>query len=379
MNNYKVIVLGASGSGKTVFLASMYRQLSIQRKDSPFFLDIDPEQQRILVQKYREIASTNTGWPAATKRDEISEWLFTCCVQSPMDGSIYPALQFTYYDYAGERITEPQGGGLQTDFDAKIKDADALLGILDGQKILALMRNEPDGDDFVNTDLAIILQDMMRSQNPVHFVITKWDLLANNNYTLRDVRNRLLEGNDFLEFVQNRMTSFTIRLIPVSSVGMEFAELQPNGSMRKIPGKHPKPFQVEMPLVCVLPDKFKAQVDALKEKQAKLLGQQPSSALRRTFADLFGIVTGNVVRFLRGFLLGGYQFTDTIIDKLLNFVELSAEKRKEEAERLRIQRENTFKTVQNEQTALEHAVTSYLVLVHQLQRDFPDSVFYRIA
>ncbi len=31
MNTYNVIVLGASGSGKTVFLASMYKQLSIQR------------------------------------------------------------------------------------------------------------------------------------------------------------------------------------------------------------------------------------------------------------------------------------------------------------------------------------------------------------
>ena len=377
MNNYKVIVLGASGSGKTVFLASMYKQLSIQRKESPFFLDVDPEQQRILVQKYREIASTNTGWPSATKRDEVSEWLFTCRVQSPIDGRIYPALQFTYLDYAGERLIEPQGGS-QTDFDAKIRDADALLGILDGRKILALMRNEPDGDDFVNTDLTIILQDMMRSQNPVHFVITKWDLLANNNYTLRDVRNRLLEGNDFLEFVENRITSFTVRLIPVSSVGMDFAELQPDGSMRKIPGKHPKPLQVEMPLVCVLPDKFKAQVDALKEKQAKLLGQ-PSSALGRTLADLYGIVAGSVVHFLRGFLLGGFQFADTIIDKLLYFVELSAEKRKEEAERLRVQRENTLKAVQNEQTAVEHAVTSYLVLVRQLERDFPDSVFYRLT
>jgi GTPase SAR1 family protein len=30
MNNYKVVILGASGSGKTVFLASMFHELSTQ-------------------------------------------------------------------------------------------------------------------------------------------------------------------------------------------------------------------------------------------------------------------------------------------------------------------------------------------------------------
>jgi len=374
MNTYNVIVLGASGSGKTVFLASMYKQLSIQRRDSPFFLDVDPEHQRILTQKYREIADPG-GWPAATKRNEVSEWCFTCRVQSPDDLRIYTALQFTYLDYAGESLTEPQMGASQSDFDAKVKDADALLGILDGRKILALMQDESDGYDFIYSDLAIILQDMQRSQNPVHFVITKWDLLQNRNYTLRDVRMRLQQTPDFQEFVESRVKKFTVRLIPVSSVGMRFAELQPNGSMRKIPGAYPQPFQIEMPLVCVLPDNFKAQIDSLKARQVQI--QPHSSTLDRPLADLLGLVAGSVVRFARGFLLGSYQFTDTVIDRLLNFVELSAGKRREEAERLRLQRENTLKAVRDEQTAVEHAITSYLVLVRQLERDFPESVFSR--
>ncbi|MFM6138762.1 MAG: hypothetical protein ACKPCP_32275, partial [Sphaerospermopsis kisseleviana] len=56
-----------------------------------------------------------------------------------------------------------------------------------------------------------------------------------------------------------------IRLIPVSSIGKEFATLQPDGSMKKNPGAIPKPFQVEIPLVCALIDRVKAYINSLEQ------------------------------------------------------------------------------------------------------------------
>jgi hypothetical protein len=43
-------------------------------------------------------------------------------------------------------------------------------------------------------------------------------------------------------------------LIPVTSVGEGFAKRGAFGEMQKILGKIPRPFQVEVPLACVLPD-----------------------------------------------------------------------------------------------------------------------------
>ena len=52
MKTYRILTLGASGSGKTVFLASMFKQLSIQG-EAGFFLGANNHQeQKILNSVY---------------------------------------------------------------------------------------------------------------------------------------------------------------------------------------------------------------------------------------------------------------------------------------------------------------------------------------
>jgi Double-GTPase 2 len=370
MNTYKIIVLGTSGSGKTVFLASMYKLLSIQRTGTPFFLDTESEQQKLLNMKYREVAGPGT-WPSGTKPTEVSEWNFICRVQSPENFHIYSALQFTYLDYAGERLTDPSDGASVDDFDSKLKNADALLGIIDGRKVLALLREEPEGYDFVNSDLPTILQIMQRSQNPVHFILTKWDLIE-NEYSFHDVRRRLLKCSDFYDFVQLRIKQFTVRLIPVSAVGTGFAELLPDGTMRKFPMAHPKPFQVEMPLACVLPDKFKAQIDYLKTQEVQMK-QLSLSNPDLTLLNRLGLTTGNIIRFLQKYLLSRYQFEDVPLKNLLNFVEAGGRAKIKEVEEMRIELTKTLEAVRDEKTALEHSISSFLVLISELEQRYPES------
>ena len=72
MNSYKVIMLGPSGAGKTVFLSSMFHRLSIQSDRIGFYLSTPPAQRKLLVDKYNQLESSS--WPEGTKSNEFREW-----------------------------------------------------------------------------------------------------------------------------------------------------------------------------------------------------------------------------------------------------------------------------------------------------------------
>jgi hypothetical protein len=97
----------------------------------------------------------------------------------------------------------------------------------------------------------------------IHFIISKWDLIE-DEYTLEEVKNHLLEIEQFRNIIMNRSNNNgndkgVIRLIPVSSVGKGFAEQQTDGSMKKT-GKLPKPYNIELPIACILPDKLQEEL-----------------------------------------------------------------------------------------------------------------------
>ncbi|HEY9660390.1 MAG TPA: hypothetical protein V6C65_18210, partial [Allocoleopsis sp.] len=130
MHKYNILTLGPSGAGKTVFLASLFKSLSIQG-ESGFFIKVEDEKKRNLLNKiYTELVS-GEKWPAGTT-GAVNEWTFTCCVKTP-DLDDYSACQFTYLDYAGKLLTEfeaEDAGG--HNFQSSVKKADAVLAILDG-------------------------------------------------------------------------------------------------------------------------------------------------------------------------------------------------------------------------------------------------------
>ena len=104
LNTYTVIMLGPSGSGKTVFLASMYKKLSTQG-DLGFFLEVDGAEKRKRLNKVYTQIAIDEKWPKGTTYSEVSEWSFTCRVQTE-NLPIYSACRFNYLDYAGGRITD---------------------------------------------------------------------------------------------------------------------------------------------------------------------------------------------------------------------------------------------------------------------------------
>jgi hypothetical protein len=376
ISNYNIIVLGATGSGKTVFLASMYKKLSTQSLEIPFFIETNANQRTKLVGKYYEIASSGSErWPSGTTPDEVSEWHFTCSVRSPSTGLNYQALRFTYLDYSGGRITDPLEDDNEADeFEKRAAEADAVLGIIDGQHVLRLMQALPGKggyNHFALRDLPATVNLMQKCKGPIHFVITKWDLLE-GLYSLKDIRNRLFEIQEFKNIVEQRIEQSIVRLIPVSSVGKGFAILQANGSMLKT-GVQPRPMYVEMPFCCVFPDCFATEAKKLADKEKSLNQLIGVPSPKYTFWDKIGAYLGSFVSFA-GMVVG---LDSDIVNVLSLYMGVVARNKREELarekERLLIEQKKSLREVQSQQTALRHAVNSFLSVVSKLDMNLPGS------
>lgn len=407
MNNYNIITLGASGAGKTVFLASLFKSLSIQGEHG-FSLEVEDFEKRNLLNKiYAELISGET-WPRGT-RGEVTDWVFTCCVKT-QDLSTYPACQFTYFDYAGGLLTDldiENEESIGFDFNKAIKNADAVLAILDGLKVLKFMEDGNLIDRgvlvWMQRDLPNILQlvDDCKKNTPVHFIISKWDLVE-SKHSLLDVRNRLLEKvPEFKNVVSQRTKAdCSVRLIPVSSVGMDFAILQCDGQMEKVPGAVPCPFQVEVPIACVLIDGLKAQIIKLKEEQEEIRRRSTKIKPKYGFLGKGGQFLSNTVlslpinvirQFLFAKLLDKYNVNIFILQKVIDLIKKNvdivegkikktqkeaAKKKKEaarETEELRCLQAKSLKKVKDKETALNHTFNCFLHIQQKLITDFPAS------
>lgn len=257
LTSYKILVLGLAHSGKTSFLASMYYKLSTLNPETGFFLvtDEDTPEQVSSLRKYQEQVTNRAGTDFLTvpQLKDLKEWKFICETKG-IDNRIYPLKRITYYDYAGERVESFYDAQRSTpEFRNILKKADVFLAMLDGEEILKMMRGEENNfeEGFVNNILPILTTSMQ----PVHFVITKWDLL-HDQYSLIAVLSCLMKSKRFHDFVNFQRNLRTLRLIPVSAVGLGYAEHGPNGQMVKKPNFTFEPYQVEMPLVSVIFDQL---------------------------------------------------------------------------------------------------------------------------
>lgn len=372
MKTYKIITLGASGAGKTVFLSSMFKALSIQGYYT-FFLEIDDQVKRKQLNAiYTQIISGDT-WPQGTKYSDISEWTFDCCVKVPNTLETYSACRFTYLDYAGGRLTD---SGEDAEFESVVQQANTFLGLLDGQKIYSLLKGNNDlaADAFLKKDLPSIVKWMHKCRVPIHFVISKWDLIE-DNFSLKQVRECLLEISVFEELIRDRnRANSPVRLIPVSSVGSGFTILQFDGSMRKISGVVPRPFQVEVPLASVLPDGLKARFYELKEKQE---GVEKTGEKKLNIFSIVLQILGRAAQITLAVIAPEFAVDPYLMQKLINTIGIGLKKDErvslKRAQKLKKENDSSLKLVKDEETALMHAVNNFAIIQNKLERDFPDS------
>ncbi|MCL2934749.1 MAG: hypothetical protein MGG11_21630 [Trichodesmium sp. MAG_R03] len=379
MNTYSVIMLGPRGSGKTVFLASMHKKLSTQGK-LDFFLKVDGEEKRKYLNKINKELVFGEKWPSATQMSELSEWEFTCRVQAK-DLLIYNACKFVYLDYAGDRVNTEMGEE-DEEFNEQIRRADIMLILLDGQKLCSLMRREKFGLEWLTDDLPNLLNVAQNIQNkPLHFVISKWDIIE-PHYNLQEIRNVLFQEESFGNIVRKRNeANKPIRLIPVSSVGKGFAKLEDNIMIKNV-GVLPKPFQVEVPLACILPDIIQEQVDELieriRQEEDKIKGIEIKPELNRKekLGRFFGSI-GAGIKKIQESLPQKYKFGENLVEDFIEFVEKPAKEKEAEAykrvEELRAKQQEYISKVVDEETALKSVVASFQSIENRLNIDFPES------
>lgn len=340
-DTYKVVILGPSGAGKTVYLGSLFKQLSTQGEKGFFLKALDDKQKLLLNTIYAQII-TGDQWPAGTR--SLSNWQFECCVKNA-DLDNYPVFNFSYIDYGGGLLTDGTVDEDQ-DFDATLQVADAVLVLIDGLKIFQYMTDCPGSDVaiWVHRDMPGTMQqlNLYNKYIPIQFIISKWDLLE-DKFTLNQVVEQLMKISEFHNVVEQRKSAgCPLRLIPISSVGRDFVSMQSDGSMKKNLAVIPKPFQVEIPLFCILIDRIKRYSNDRARTPVAPEPATPGTDIRtgrfEFLQQLITSITGQRAAGIPGGTAG-----------------------------------NDWKKVSDERTALSYIVNEFINQLQQFELRFPDS------
>ena len=262
----KILMVGYSGSGKTLLLASLYHSFAVGTPEGiRFHADDDPN--RRLVKIADTIRDPRRPLPVGTPGTE--GWQFAVRVESRTTTAKVFTLEFT--DYAGgffDRMLNLPDEKLDTELDAEfpeelekaLKEADVLVGVLDGERLVRLMEDGPP-DSGVVGGIERLLNILSRTDHPnIHLVITKWDKLRTRGgvrYTANQVRKRLEQVSEsFRSFCESPKRASSMRLIPVSVFGMKGVRGEAEWEW--------KPWNIQVPFFAALPDILAGDIPVLK-------------------------------------------------------------------------------------------------------------------
>jgi GTPase SAR1 family protein len=364
---FKVVALGASGAGKTVFLASMFHKLNFQAPNRSYYLQTDARQRVALGRIYSTISDTAQGWPVGTREGETREFVFDC-VGVDASNAQHTVLRMSYLDYAGELlgVDKEPGGAPLDDLAERIKEADALLGMIDGRHVLQLLRNERAGREYFQHSLQPMFGFMQAASCPIHLILTKWDLVrdyagpseASDQVLLDRVIDALMGYEHIKSLVYVHSRNQIVRLIPVSAVGSSFAELDGAGKVVKRADGEMRPTNVEVPLCAVLPDLFKQIEASLDQSAQRGVNAEMLRQMRRDGASMAVTALGRPLRLV----LQGALGRDAGVEAATLFLEWLARPSTEEG------------ALNRARTSLEHQVAELQRLRVSVIEDFKRTV-----
>jgi Double-GTPase 1 len=371
----KVIMLGGHGVGKTAFLSTQYNQW-MTTGDECFILETDSNDDRnALVKSFNTIPAIPPTLIADTK-----EWPFVGYVTA--GGRKEKLIEINYLDYAGEILDLIFENRAPSGFEEELKNADVLLGFLDGHQLLKLMdtkkelkerffdkysfskllskkdvENQNLNIDIINfnknLEKILYLMDHRKDRKqPIYFLITKWDEL-DGIFTLEQVLDCLNGINIFKSFIEGQKWRPQIRLIPISCFGKNFVQRDKNGKMVRT-GQQNIPHNVKSVLVCILIDVF-----ASNDKQFSMMFFI-SVLLRLLSATDLSL---NIFPFI--------SINLKIFRVLLEYLKPASKSRTTNFKNKVSHRPIT--EIHNKNHALEYTIFKFMNLIDKLGREFPDS------
>jgi len=253
---FQVFVLGTRGAGKTVFLASLYKLLSTLDISGNNFRLIcrDMKSLKQLNETYRRMANLKQGWPPGSF--SIQEYIFDC-VHSRM-GQDIDLFKFRYFDFPGGFVSDTQTPEELQFVVTQIKAAHSVLILLDGKKIKDAIEGASTSPDepslYEDLDMLMdIIQDCVGK--PMHFAITKADLLSPKRHPLSLIRDTLMKHNGFKNIIRQQQDSRPVHLLPVSAIGKNFAKYDAaSQQMKKLPNGRIEPSYVDLSLTFTIID-----------------------------------------------------------------------------------------------------------------------------
>jgi hypothetical protein len=210
---------------------------------------------------------------------QFDDYFFECIVDNESRKE-FCLMSLLYLDFPGGILS---GDLSDAKFFDRMKEADAYLVLLDGVQIFLALKGDASAKDRLSDDLGLILNPLSDGvKKPLHFVVTKWDVLE-SSHELGDVANLLREISYFKSVVDQRQKlGRGTRLIPVSAVGRNFAQLQPDGrAMKKIENARAVPFNVDLPISCLL-------FDLISEVKCNLLESGEQNFLQKLWHRIAG-------------------------------------------------------------------------------------------
>jgi len=276
---FNILALGMRGSGKTVFLASLYHFLSAFRENRGYFLSCTDESKSAdLLDKFGEISESD-DWPEGNST--LDEYVFECCYQKPNNSGFEKVCRFRFIDYPGGWIL---GQGAPTiSIGRAALESDSILLLLDGRKIKDLVDGvSQDGDRQSNGKQRSILDDIqimtpiltqcIASKKPLHILITKSDILNPKFYPLDKIQDALLKVEPFAHALTHQAQTMALHMAPVSSVGDGFVTYdKTTGQMKKTPQATVQPYNVDLSIALTMYDHLKAIADRVEPGVARAI------------------------------------------------------------------------------------------------------------
>lgn len=312
---FEIVSLGLSGAGKTVFLASMFHDLYIRRPGRSYNLETDTDTRVTLAHLHAQLAGSTAEWPRGTQIGETRQFVFNCVVRSGPEK--HTVMRLSYLDYAGELLERTQKSKATElhNLEQRIAHAHALFGVIDGSRLVQYLRGDPQGLRYMNGSIKSMVGLMAQAMCPIHFIVTKWDVVRHIGETSDDdearlqiVRQALHDHADIGDLVRDtNLGRRTVRLIPVSALGNDFARLDDQGRMVKIAGATAQPYNLDLPMSAVVPDYFN-QLESMMTDEDRL-------DIRSRSNERVGLPLGDSIRSVTRVLSAGAK---TVIAVVLN-------------------------------------------------------------